>query len=220
MNTRMENVTEDVAFRALQKTAPATQPPFQLEKLKEAFRAEWPLPDSNTPMKDAMHAAAQAASSSSAQDADTWETTMSQAWQPAVEEMVEEYFKAARRSFRKGEHLEAVETLTDAVRATLGRIAAVRNWPHGSNDNLYRITAALGSGSEWPQTTGDLDQALQNCSKEGRNMSTAFAASMGRPDMLKFGVYAENPDDAEEDGFLFATTAIDLANQLAGRTAS
>ena len=51
-------------------------------------------------------------------------------------------------------------------------------------------------------------------------MDAAFAASMGRPDMLKFGVYAENPDDAEEDGFLFATTAIDLANQLAAQAAS
>ena len=38
---------------------------------------------------------------------------------------------------------------------------------------------------------------------------------MGRPDMLKFGVYAENPDGPEEDGFLFATTTIELANRLA-----
>ena len=220
MNTKMENVTEAIALRALERTAPAAQPSLRLEKLKEAFRAEWPLPESDTPMKDAMDAAAQAASSCSSQYVDFREITMSQTWQPAVEEVVEDYFKVARCSFRKGEHLEAVVTLTDAVRVTLGHIAAVRNWPHGTDDNLYRIAAALGSGSECPQTTEDLDQALQNCSKKGRNMDAAFAASMGRPDMLKFGVYAENPDDAEEDGFLFATTAIDLANQLAAQAAS
>ena len=47
-------------------------------------------------------------------------------------------------------------------------------------------------------------------------MGAALGASMGRPDMLKFGVYAENPNGAEEDGFLFATTTIELANRLAG----
>ena len=38
--------------------------------------------------------------------------------------------------------------------------------------------------------------------------------------MLKFGVYVEHPDRAEEDGVLFAKTTIELANRLAEPAAS
>lgn len=147
-NTGMEKVARDVALKALLKYAPALQPSLQTEKLKVAFPAEWPLPDSNTPIADAMRAAAQSVGNCSGQGADTWETAVFQQWQAAVEEVVREYFKAAQASFEKREPLEGVEILTDAVRVTLGHIAAVRNWPHGSHDGLYSIAATLGSGSE------------------------------------------------------------------------
>ena len=42
-----------------------------------------------------------------------------------------------------------------------------------------------------------------------------MGSSMGRPRMPKFGVYTGNPGGAEEDGFLFAKTTIELANRLA-----
>ena len=102
---------------------PCAQPTPKMETLKESFQARWPVPDSNRPMNDAMSAVAQAVSSCTGQDADTWKTTVSQTWQPALEEVVEAYFKAARTSFEKGDPLDGVETLTDAVRATLGHIA-------------------------------------------------------------------------------------------------
>ena len=44
-----------------------------------------------------------------------------------------------------------------------------------------------------------------------------MGASMGRPRMLKFGAYEEAPGGAEGDGFLFAKTAVELINQLAGQ---
>ena len=219
MNTRMEKVAEDVALAALRKVASAAKPPLQAEKLNQAFQAGWPGPDSRRPMNDATGAAAQAASNCSSQDAASWKSTVSQAWQPAVEEVVEEYFREARNSFEKGEPLEGVEALTDAVRATLGHIAAVRNWPHNTDSNLYRTAAALASEQGWPDTIEEFDQALESASKEGDNLCAALGASMGRPDMLKFGVYAENPDGPEEDGILFATTTIELANRLAGQAA-
>ena len=53
-------------------------------------------------MNDAVHAAAQAASSCTGQDEESWKTTVSQAWQSAVEEIVGEYFKASRKQFRDG----------------------------------------------------------------------------------------------------------------------
>ena len=215
MNTRMEKVAEDIALTALRKVGSAAQPPLQPEKLKDAFQVGWPVPDSRRPMNDAMTAAAQAASNCAGQDADNWKITVSQAWRPAVEEVVEEYFKAARRGFEKGEPLDGVETLTDAVRATLGHIAAVRYWSHSTHENLYSIAAALGSGRPWPDSIEEFDEALINRSEEGKNLGAALGASMGRPRMLKFGAYAENPDGPEEDGFLFAKTAIELANRLA-----
>ena len=219
MNTRMEKAAQDVALTALRIISHVAQPAPQLEKIKEDFQTRWPVPDSNRPMNDAMTAVAQAVSSCTGQDADTWKTTVSQTWQPAVEEVVEAYFKAAKNSFEKGDPLDGVETLTDAVRATLGHIAALRNWPHSTHDDLYSIAAALGSGSEWPNTIEEFDRALEGVSKEGDNLGAALGASMGRPRMLKFGVYAENPDGPEEDGILFATATIELANRLAQQAA-
>ena len=90
MNTRMEKVAEDVALTALRSAGTASDPPLEPETLKEAFRARWPTQDSQRPMNDAMGAAAQAAGNCSGQDAESWQTTMSRAWQPAVEEVVAE----------------------------------------------------------------------------------------------------------------------------------
>ena len=219
MNTSMEKAAQDVALTALRIVSHVAQPTPQLERIKEDFQARWPVPDSNRPMNDAMTAVALTVSNCTGQNADTWENTVSQTWQPAVEEVVEAYFKAAKASFEKGDPLDGVEALTDAVRATLGHIAAVRNWPHNTHDDLYSIAAALGSGSEWPHTMEEFDRALEGASKEGDNLCAALGASMGRPRMLKFGVYAENPDGPEEDGILFATATIELANRLAQQAA-
>ena len=217
MKTRMDKVAEEIALTVLRKVAFATEPPLQLETLIEAFHSRWPTPaqDRRMPMNDAIDAAALAVSSCTGQDGGSWITAISPSWQQAVKEVAGEYFKTARHSFRKGEPFGGVENLTDAVRATLGHIAATRNWPHSTHDDLYRIAAALGSGGGWPDTTEEFCLALENASEEGLDLSAALGASMGRPDMLKFGVYAENPDGLEEDGFLFATTAIELADRLA-----
>ena len=217
MTTRMEKVAEDVALAVLRHTGSAVDPPLQPETLEEAFQAGWPTPDSKMPMNDAKSAAAQALSTSSGQDTGRWKTTVSDVWQTAVLETIERYFKAARHSFQKREYLEGAETLTDAVRATLGHIASIRNWPHGTHGDLYSIAAALGSGSGWPETLNEFDQALDNCSQEGKRLGSALGASTGLPDSINFGTYAEDPETAEENGLSFAETVIELANQLAGQ---
>ena len=217
MTTRMEKVAEDVALAALRKTAHTAGTPLDMAVLKKAFLERWPVPDSNRPMSDAVGATALVVGSCIDQNPESWGTAVAQAWQPAVQETVEEYFNTARLNFQKGEALEGLEILTDAVRATLGHIAMARNWPHSTDDDLYRITAALGSGTGWPGTTEELDRALENASKDGQEMSAAMGASMGRPRMLKFGAYEEDPDGAEEDGFLFAKTTVELVNRLAGQ---
>ena len=219
MNTRMEKAAQDVALTALRIVSRVAQPTPQLEKIKEDFQARWPVPDSNRPMNDAISAVARAVSSCTGQDADTLITTVSQTWQPAVEEVVEAYFKAARTSFQKGDALEGAEILTDAVRATLGHIAATRDWPHGTHDDLYSIAAALGGRTEWPENLEEFDKALDNCSKEGKRLGSALGASTGLPRSITFGTYVEYPEDAEENGFSFATTAIELATSLAVQVA-
>ena len=219
MKTRMEKAAQDVALAALRIVSHVAQPTPQLEKIKEDFQARWPVPDSSRPMNDAISAVAQAVSSCTGQDEDTWKTTLSQTWQPAVEQVVEAYFKAARASFQRGDALEGAEILTDAVRATLGQIAATRDWPHGTHDDLYSIAAALGGRTEWPENLEEFDKALDNCSTEGKRLGSALGASTGLPRSITFGTYAEYPEYAEENGFSFATTAIELATKLAVQAA-
>ena len=220
MTSRMEKVAEDIALTALRKATSTGDPPLKPEALKEAFQAGWPVPDSTIPMNDAMSAAAQAASNCTGQDAEKWHTAVFQAWQTAVQDTVDQYFRDARHSFQKREYLEGAETLTDAVRATLGHIASVRNWPHGTHADLYSIAAALGSGSGWPESLDEFDKALDNCSKEGKRLGTVLGASTGLPDSIRFGTYLEDPQDAEENGLSFAETVIKLANRLAGLEAA
>ena len=216
MKTRMEKVAEDITLGALKRACSMAQPPSRAETLQEAFQANWPTPDSTHPMNDAIGAAARLARNAG-QDPDTWKDTMAEAWQSAVEAVMAEYLKAARESFQRGEHIQGAETLTDAVRATIGHIAMTRNWPHGTHGDLYIIVAALGSGSRWPETLEEFDQALDNLSEEGRRLASALGASTGLPRSIAFGTYLEDPHDAEENGFLFAEMVMELAPQLAGQ---
>ena len=215
MTTRMEKVAEDIALTVLRNTGSSANPPLHPETLAQAFQAGWPIPDSRTPMSDAMSAAAQAAISYTGRIPAGWKIAVHKAWEPAVQETVDEYFKDARRSFEKGQYLEGAETLADAVRATLGNIASARTWPHGAHDDLYSIVAALGSGSAWPETLEEFDRALDNCSKEGRRLASALGASTGLPDSINYGTYQDEPQAVEENGLSFARTVIELATQLA-----
>ena len=217
MTTRMEKVNEDIALAALRKVGSAAKPALRLEASREAFQAAWSTPDSTRPMNDAINTAARVANNCTGQDADNWKGKLEQVWQPAVEETIEGYLKAARHSFESGASRQGAETLTDAVRATLGSIAASRNWPHSTTDDLYTTAAALGSGTGWPRTTEEFDQALASLSKDGQHLTSTLGASMGLPSSIDFGTYLENPQTAGENGLSFAMTVMDLANRLAGQ---
>ena len=135
----------------------------------------------------------------------TWHGLLEKVWDHAVQDTVQEYFSSARQSFKQGEPLQALETLTDGVRATFAHIAAERQWPHATDSDIYTISAGLGSNGQWPATLKDL--AL-----------LAMSASMWRPKMYSFRSYEGDSETAETEGFLFASTAIDIANRLANRT--
>ena len=119
-------------------------------------------------MNDALKAAAAAAGQGrDGANSELWTARLEKAWSQAVEDTVQEYLESARQSFQQGSALEALETLTDAVRTTFGHIAATRQWPHATDSDIYSISAALGSNGQWPHTLKDLDRALINASKEG-----------------------------------------------------
>ena len=218
MITRMESATELIALTVLRKINSDQHHPIQPETLTEAFRARWPLPGSKTPMNDATQATAQAASNYVGQDEGIWQENVSQAWQSAVKETAQEHLSTARENFREGELAQGAESLTDAVRTTLGYIAAVRRWPHSTDEELHSAAAALASGREWPETKEESDDAPDNISEEGKRLNASLGASMGLPDSIRSGTYTSDPDDAEENGFLFAETVMDLAEKLAGAT--
>ena len=154
MTTRMERATERIALAALRRVNAAAEPPLPLENLETNFYAGWPTEGSRFPMTDAMRAVLKAAAADrerlpgSRDEGQANETTpMTNAWECAVAEAVEEYFETARRSFAEGNPLEGTEALTDAVRAALGYIAAKREWPHGTQTDLYDVTTALATGT-------------------------------------------------------------------------
>ena len=220
MTTRMERVAEDIALATLRKACTLAEPALQPEKLHEQFRTMWPAGGSLLPMNDAMSAVVGAAAHSAhVPDRESWKILMEDAWSGAVEEVVQGYFKTAQHSFENGQPMEGVETLTDAVRATLGHIAATREWPHSTDEDLYSIAAALASGNGWPEKMEEFDQALKDASPEGGNLCAALGACMGRPDVLRFGLYEGDREGPESDGFLFARTTIELANRIAGQEA-
>jgi len=216
MTTRMESATELVALSVLRKIGSEQDLTSQPDRLREAFQEAWPIPGSNTPMNDATRAAAQAASKCAGQDEELWKNAVAQAWQSAAREAAQEYLRTARENFRKGELAQGAESLTDAVRATLGYIAAAHGWPHATDEDLHMAATALASGQGWPETMEEFDDALDNMSEEGKHLNASPGASIGLPDSIAFGTYTDAADDAEENGFLFAETVMALAEKLAG----
>ena len=136
-------------------------------------------------------------------------------WEKAVGETIEEHFRSAQASFDRGDHLGGSETLADAVREGLRYIAAGRNWPHCTDDDLYRTAAALATGSEFPSEEENLYILLDGASVEGMDLCGALAASLGRPDAVRFGLYGDRLENVRDDATSFARSAIDLALRLA-----
>ena len=177
----MESATELVTLTVLRKIGSDQDSLTQPETLREAFRARWPIPGSHTPMNDAIGAAAQAASNCAGQDGEAWKDAVSQAWQPAARETAQEYLRSARENFRKEELTQGAESLTDAVRATLGYIAAARGWPHATDEDLYMAATALASGHGWPETMEELNDALDSMSEEGKHLNASLGQAWGCP---------------------------------------
>ena len=117
------------------------------------------------------------------------------------------------RSFAEGNPMEGTEALTDAVRAALGYIAARREWPHGTQTDLYDVTTALATGT-LPEDDDKASELLDSAPEEGIDLCSAFAASMGQPASVKFGMFYDSRDGCDADATMFARRSIELARRL------
>ena len=98
----------------------------------------------------------------------------------------------------------------------MGSIAASRNWPHSTEEDLFSTAAALGSGTDWPGSEEDFANALAARSVDGRRLGSALGASIGLPESIAFGSYEGHLEQAGEDGLSFAATVVEIADRLAG----
>ena len=215
MPTRIEKVAQDIALTAAKMASAAQNNVIDEHSFEAIFDECWPQQYSDQPVTDAISAAAQAASCYSTPDQRQWITAIKESWQPAVTEVIAAYLTAAKESFEKGEALKGSENLTDAVRATLGSIAAQSNWPHRTDDDLFTAAAALGSGTDWPKSEDDFANALAARSALGRRLGSALGASIGLPESIAFGSYDGHLQQAGKDGFSFAATVMEIADRLA-----
>ena len=137
-------------------------------------------------------------------------------WEREVQEMIEDHFCRAQESFDRKDYLQGSKTLADAVRTGLRYVAAGRGWPHDSDDALYRTAVALATGGGFPREEESLYTLLDGASVEGMDLCGALAASLGRPEAVRCGLYGECLENVRHDATLFARNAIDLARRLAG----
>ena len=221
MATRIEKVIERVALSFLKSISAAGEPPRRAEDLEKNFLARWPSEESRFPMNDAMKAARLAAivsgerlSAEADQVKGGWRTSSADAWGKVVDDTVDAYFEIAQGSFRNTSPLGGTEALTDAVRMALVYIAATQGWPHSTDDDLYRVGTALATGGGFPGDDENLYELQKGASEEGIDLCSSLAASMGRPDAVRFGLYSDSPHGPENDATLFARRTIDLAKRL------
>ena len=222
MTTKMERATEKVALRVLQRISTSAEPPILLEKLKSNFYTAWPQQGSRFPINDAMRAALQSEAASKEgtpsrrrdEGRPAGMYPMTERWEHATAAAIEEYFQTAEQSFSQGNPLDGTEALTDAVRTAIGHIAATREWPHGTRTDLYDATTALATGT-MPLDDENVSELLDAAPEEGINLCSAFAASMGQPKSVKFGLFYDSNDGCNQDATMFARMTVDLARRLA-----
>lgn len=138
-----------------------------------------------------------------------------QAIQESAEEAAQEYFHQATVYFDEGQRELATKSLCSAIVCSIAATAALLGWPHRDRDDDLSVVVGLGTGA-FPPEGASIYKLLQSASEQGQDLNSAFAAAMGQPEAVRTGAY----DDAgrtREEAFLFARTAVELADQLGQR---
>ena len=146
-------------------------------------------------------------------------TPITDQWTDAIRESAaeaaEEYFRKASTYFEENQCEEATECLCSAIICSIAATAALLGWPHRDSDDDLRTVVALATGF-LPAEGESVYKLLQSASQQGQDLNSAFAAAMGQPDAVRTGAYQE-AERTNEEAFLFARTAVTLADQLGRR---
>ncbi len=146
-------------------------------------------------------------------------TPITDQWTNAIRESAtetaEEYFRKASAHFEENQQEQATECLCSAVICSIAATAALLGWPHRDSDDDLRNVIALATGS-LPTEGESVYKLLQSASQQGQDLNSAFAAAMGQPDAVRTGAYQE-AERTNDEAFLFARTAVTLADQLGRR---
>ena len=146
-------------------------------------------------------------------------TPITDQWTNAIRESAaeaaEEYFRKASTYFEKNQREQATECLCSAIICSIAATAALLGWPHRDRDDDLRTVVALATGS-LPAEGESVYKLLQSASQQGQDLNSAFAAAMGQPDAVRTGAYQE-AGRTNDEAFLFARTAVTLADQLGRR---
>ena len=120
-----------------------------------------------------------------------------------------------QRISRKNQREQATESLCSAIICSIAATAALLGWPHRDRDDDLRTVVALATGS-LPAEGESVYKLLQSASQQGQDLNSAFAAAMGQPDAVRTGAY-QDAGRTNDEAFLFARTAVTLADQLGRR---
>ena len=207
MNSRMEKIAEEIALTVLRNLGTREGLTVPAETLERDFCDHWPSDGSRYPINDAIDAVASLGVLEVGQ--------LPAVWRTAADDTVVACFEDAQASFESDDYLQGTETLANAVRASLGYIAATFGWPHAVDDDLYRTAAALATGRPFPADDDNLYVLLDDASDEGLDLCSALGAVLGRTDALRCGLYDETAFRAQHDSRLFARMTITIAQTLA-----
>ena len=146
-------------------------------------------------------------------------TPITDQWTNAIRESAaeaaEEYFRKGSIHFEENQREQAAECLCSAIICSIASTAALLGWPHRDSDDDLRTVVALATGS-LPAEGESVYKLLQSASQQGQDLNSAFAAAMGQPDAVRTGAYQE-AERTNDEAFLFARTAVTLADQLGRR---
>ena len=135
--------------------------------------------------------------------------------QESAEEATQEYFHKASTYFEGNQRERATECLCSAIICSVAATAALMGWPHRDRDDDMNTVVALATGS-LPAEGAGVYELLQSASQQGQDLNSAFAAAMGQPEAVRSRAYDE-AGRTDDEAYLFAKTAVALADQLGRR---
>lgn len=144
-------------------------------------------------------------------------TPMSREWAQAIKSSASDatrrHFRNATSCFEEDKALQGAEHLASGVICSIAAIAALRGWPHADRGDDLNAVVGLATG-RLPQDADEVYTLLQTAPAEGQRLNSAYAAAMGQPDEIRYGLFYDGAADYDKDAMRFAQRAVELAAGL------